>query len=224
MCGRFTLRSSQDEIAAALPGLVFERPCEPRYNIAPTQDIAAVLNDSTRRVCYIRWGLIPSWAKDPSIGNRMINARGETISEKPSFKRPLRLQRCLILADGFYEWKRVPGQKTKTPMYIRLKSGLPFAFAGLWDRWRDPDGAAVTTGTIITTTPNGLLAEIHNRMPVILAPDRYDLWLAQEEAPAERLLRCLRPYPAEEMEAHAVSPRVNKPVFDDPSCITPAPD
>jgi putative SOS response-associated peptidase YedK len=224
MCGRFTLTSSQEQIAAILPGLVLDEPPAPRYNIAPTQPIAAVLNDDSRRVTPVRWGLIPSWAKDPAIGGRMINARAETVHEKPSFKRPLRRQRCMILADGFYEWKAVAGQRAKTPMYIHLRDGRPFAFAGLWDRWRGPDGHPLTTATIITTTANALMETIHDRMPVVLDVSYYDTWLSPDEPPVETLLECLRPYPAEEMDAYAVSTKVNKPSHDAADCVAPAPD
>jgi putative SOS response-associated peptidase YedK len=166
--------------------------------------------------------LIPSWAKDASMGSRMINARAETVAERPSFKHPLRRQRCVIPADGFYEWKVVPGQRTKVPMYIRLKDGRPFVFAGLWDRWRDADGRAVTTATIITTTANDLMRTIHDRMPVILDVSRYGTWLASADPPVESLLDCLQPYRADEMEAYAVSTRVNKATHDAPDCVEPA--
>jgi len=181
-----------------------------------------VLNDGHRELSLVRWGLIPSWAKDPDIGQRMINARAESLAEKPSFRGPLRRKRCLILADGFYEWQTVPGATRKLPIYLRLKSRKVFAFAGLWDRWLDPDGVARTTCVIITTAPNALVAPIHDRMPVILPREHYHLWLEPAEQPPEKVLPCLKPYPADEMEAYAVAPLVNNPKVDDPKCVAPA--
>ena len=185
MCGRFILSKEIGEIIAdEAYAMDFER-IEPRYNIAPTQDIAVVLNDGKRALTLARWGLIPSWAKDPAIGNRMINARAESLAEKPSFRVPLRRKRCLIFADGFYEWQTEPGRKRKQPFYLRLKSHKPFAFAGLWDRWQDPAGTPLTSCTIITTGPNDLIAPIHDRMPVILPRDARAVCLAPEEQPPE---------------------------------------
>lgn len=219
MCGRFTLTSSEEQIAAVLPGLVFDVPIAPRYNIAPTQTIAAVLNDDPQRVQGVRWGLIPAWAKDAAIGNRMINARGESLHEKPSFKRPLKKQRCLILADGFFEWQAVPGEKRKQPLYIRRRDAAPFAFAGLWDRWKSPEGERLTTATIITTGANRLVAPIHDRMPAILTPEHVPIWLAGGERDIEPLQACLAPYPAELLELYPVSTRVNTPKHDDAACV-----
>jgi putative SOS response-associated peptidase YedK len=219
MCGRFTLTSSEEQIAAVLPGLVFDVPIAPRYNIAPTQTIAAVLNDDPQRVQGVRWGLIPAWAKDAAIGNRMINARGESLHEKPSFKRPLKKQRCLILADGFFEWQAVPGEKRKQPLYIRRRDAAPFAFAGLWDRWKSPEGERLTTATIITTAANRLVAPIHDRMPAILTPEHVPTWLAGGECDIEPLQACLAPYPAELLELYPVSTRVNTPKHDDAACV-----
>lgn len=220
MCGRFTLTTDQKKLIDFLPGLKFTEPSLPRY-IAPAQPVATVLNEDARRLTLSHWGLIPSWAKDRSIGNRMINARAETVQEKPSFRVPFRRMRCLILADGFYEWKREPGRRTKLPYYFRLKSGKPFAFAGLWDRWREPSGKDLTTCTIITTSANATVEPVHHRMPVILLSDHYEPWLAPEEQKIESLLACLKPYPAEEMESCVVSTRVNNPSIDEPSCIHP---
>ena len=221
MCGRFTLASEPSEVAEVLPGLTFERAIEPRYNIAPSQMVASVLNNADRVLTFVRWGLVPAWAKDPAIGNRMINARAETLVDKPSFRMPLRRQRCLILADGFYEWRRLPGQRARVPVYFRLTSRKPFAFAGLWDRWRDPTGGPLTTVTIITTTPNTLVAEVHNRMPAILRPEMHQRWLAREEQSPELLLPCLGPYPAQEMDCHPVSTLVNNPKIDEAKCVEP---
>jgi putative SOS response-associated peptidase YedK len=221
MCGRFTLFVDPKDLMELLPG--FEVPDEwlPRYNIAPSQPVAVAPNTGQQRIEFYRWGLIPSWAKDRAIGNRMINARAETLAEKPSFRTAYRRRRCLVLADGFYEWRKEPGQSTKTPMYIQQKSGKPFAFAGLWEIWRSPHDEEIRSCTIITTRPNELLADIHNRMPVILDPAGYELWLDPEEQGPERLDPWLRPYPASEMVAHPVSTLVNNPVNDLPVCIAP---
>ena len=153
----------------------------PRYNIAPSQPVAVIPNTGDNTLSMYKWGLIPSWSKDPAIGDRMINARSESLAEKPSFRNAYRRRRCLILADGFYEWKQNPGMKSKQPVYIRLKTELPFAFAGLWEIWNSPDGSEIRSCTIITTQPNSLLEPIHNRMPVILPPDAYNQWLAPED-------------------------------------------
>jgi len=168
-----------------------------------------------------RWGLIPSWSKDPSIGDRMINARAESLAEKPSFRNAFRRRRCLILADGFYEWKQVPESKTKQPFYIRMKDSLPFAFAGLWEIWVSPDGSEIRSCTIITAQPNELVATIHNRMPVILSEEAYDLWLAFGDKPVDQLEKLLVPYPDNEMQAFPVSPMVNSPQTDAPELIKP---
>jgi putative SOS response-associated peptidase YedK len=221
MCGRFTLFVDPKDLMQMFPG--FDVPAEwvPRYNIAPTQPVAVVANNGQSKIEFFQWGLIPSWAKDPKIGNRMINARAETLAEKPSFRSAYRRRRCLVLADGFYEWRKEPGRTTKTPMYIRLTSGDPFAFAGLWEAWRASDDRTILSCTIITTTPNKLVKEIHNRMPVILDPDAYDLWLDPAERQADQLDEWLRPYPAEQMLAYPVSTFVNSPANDTPACVAP---
>lgn len=234
MCGRFTLHHDLEEIeerfeAAPAPGLVAETG--PRYNIAPTQSVLAVTQDGrtgARLLDGLHWGLIPSWAKDPGIGTKMINARGETLAEKPSFRTALARRRCLIPADGFYEWQdalAVPGgpkKPPKTPMHLRLQDGGLFAFAGLWDEWRAPDGSPLRSCTIITTAPNAVAASVHDRMPVILAPEEEALWLDPSVSDAARLLPLLAPYPADLMEAYAVSRAVNASTFDDPQLIARA--
>ena len=165
--------------------------------------------------------MIPSWAKDPSIGNRLINARAETLTEKPSFRSAFRRRRCLVLADGFYEWRQIPGQKGKVPMYIQMKDRELFAFAGLWEHWNAPDGSHILSCTIITTSPNPLMEEIHNRMPVILPKEGYSLWLSPDEEDPQMLSELLRPYPHEEMMAYPVSTMVNSPANESPECIVP---
>jgi putative SOS response-associated peptidase YedK len=220
MCARFTLVTPAEELAEAfqleeIPSL------EPRYNIAPTQPIAAVRRDERRgkrEFTSLRWGLIPSWAKDLKIGARMINARAETLSEKPAFREAFRERRCLIPADGFYEWRRV-GSK-KQPFYFRLRGGKPFAFAGLWERW-EGQGAAVESCTLLTTDANDLLRPVHERMPVILDRKDYEMWLDSSVRGTERLQPLLKPYPQKEMDSYAVGLRVNSSKNDDPACIEP---
>jgi putative SOS response-associated peptidase YedK len=193
----------------------------PRYNIAPSQPIAVVPNTGENKLDFFIWGLIPSWAKDPKIGNRLINARSETLSEKPSFRSAYKRRRCLVLADGFYEWVKQPGQKAKSPFYIQLESKEPFAFAGLWETWYSPDGSELKTATIITTEPNDLVSRIHARMPVILPRETYDLWLDPEEKSRENFDHILKPYPSNEMIQFPVSRIVNSPANDSPECIKP---
>lgn len=220
MCGRFTLMADSETLRQAFE-VDSAPPLTPRYNIAPTQPVAAVIAaDDKRMLELFRWGLIPSWAKDPAIGNRMINARAETVAEKPAFRAALKRRRCLIPADGFYEWK-AEGRK-KTPMYIQLKDGDPFAFAGLWEAWQSPDGDLVKSCTLITTTPNPLMEKIHDRMPVILPPSAYEAWLGPGELPATKLQSLLKPFAASKMKAAAVSTLVNNPANDLPECIVPA--
>ena len=224
MCGRFTLTVDPADLQDAFPQFTFPEKYAPRYNISPTQPILAIPNDGKSNADFFVWGLIPSWAKDPSIGSKLINARSETLAEKPSFRGGFKYHRCLILADGFYEWKTQPGTKTKVPHFIRLKSGKPFAFAGLWDTWQSPDGGAVKSATIITTSPNRLMAPIHNRMPVILPPDAYAQWLDPAARPAESLQHLLAPYSTEDMTAHPVSTLVNSPANDRVECVIPVND
>ena len=226
MCGRFTQRYTWEEVQASL-NLIGPAPnLRPRYNVAPSQKVAAVRSsDDGRSLSMLRWGLIPSWAREPNIGYKLINARAETASSKPSFRAAWRARRCLIPADGFYEWTRRGGEKQ--PWLFGLKDGGPFAFAGLWEQWTVPEGAAYTgslaewapgeaieTCTILTTAANAAVARIHNRMPVILPPDAYEPWLSGEAVP-------LGPYPADAMTAHPVSTLVNKPANDDPRCVEP---
>jgi len=222
MCGRFTLTVDPARLQDAFADYTFPAKFAPRFNIVPSQPILAIPNDGKNAADFFVWGLIPSWAKDPSMGNRLINARGETIAEKPSFRGALKYKRCLILADGFYEWKSQPGTKAKVPHFIFLKSRRPFAFAGLWDEWLSPDGGSVRSATIITTEPNELMAAIHNRMPVILPPSAYAQWLDPAPQTPDRLLPLLQPFPAEEMSAHPVSTLVNSPSNDRAELVVPA--
>jgi len=221
MCGRFTLFVVGVDLAEVM-GLDAALALKPRYNIAPGQDVLAVRAGESdgRELCTLHWGLIPHWAKDRKIAYKLINARGETVHEKPSFREAFKHRRCLIPADGFYEWQ---GQgKHKQPYHIRLKGGGAFAFAGLWERWQPEDGEPVESCTIITTTPNALLTPIHDRMPVILPPQAYQTWLCAGPDRGEDLRALLAPYPDEAMEAVAVSSLVNKAAVDDPRCVEPA--
>ena len=215
MCGRYTLTTPISVLAEHLG--VAELPnFPPRYNIAPTQQAAVVRagpEEGRRQLVFLRWGLIPPWAKDPAIGNRMINARAEGIAEKPAFRRAWKEKRCLVPSDGFYEWLKEG--KQKQPYYIRRKDGKPFAFAGLWERWQGP-AEILDTFTIITTAPNELVAPIHNRMPVIIPEERYDRWLDPEKHGDPDLLV---PYPEEELTAYPVSTLVNSPAHDDARCV-----
>lgn len=218
MCGRFTLTHDINAVAKAFNVEVPESlRTGPRYNVAPTQDVVTVMSNGSAHLDVLRWGLIPSWAKEESIGSKMINARAETLAEKPSFKRLLRSRRCLVVADGFYEWKKEQGGKT--PMYITLKNAEPFAFAGLWDTWKNADGEPVRTCTIITTEPNELVSTIHNRMPAILSSAEIEEWLDPEQHDEHALLPLLKAYPAAEMTARAVSRLVNNPQYDSAELI-----
>jgi len=222
MCGRFTLTADPDELREVFSWITFpEKQFAPRYNIAPTQPIAVVTNTGENKLDFFTWGLIPFWAKDPSIGSRMINARSETLAEKPSFKNAFKRRRCLILADGFYEWQKIPGEKAKQPIYIRMKESEPFTFAGLWEDWHSTDGSQILSATIITTSPNKLIEPIHNRMPVILPESAYRQWLAPGEADPQKLGALLRPFDADRMEAYPVSQMVNNPRNEDPRLIQP---
>lgn len=222
MCGRFTLTAEISALQDSFPWLYIPPELSPRYNVAPSQPVAVAPNEGENRVDFFIWGLIPSWAKDPAIGNRMINARAETLAEKPTFRAPFRRRRCLILADGFFEWAARSDGKGKTPMYLRMADGKPFAFAGLWDLWHAPDGSEVRSCAIITTEPNELLQPIHNRMPVILPANAHRQWLTPGEANVTELQELLKPYPASEMVAYPVSRMVNDPKADRPEVILPA--
>ncbi len=223
MCGRFTLIAEADRLSKAFE-ISDTSNCqfEPRYNIAPTQMVATVLynSETEQRECRsLRWGLIPSWAKDKKMGARMINARAETLAEKPSFRSAFKRRRALVLADGFYEWKRL-GTK-KQPYYFQLEDKQPFAFAGLWEEWQSDDEEKITSCTIVTTDANELLQPIHNRMPVILLSKDYEKWLDPQLQKTDLLQEILQPYPSDRMSANVVSTEVNNPHHTSPECITP---
>jgi putative SOS response-associated peptidase YedK len=245
MCGRFTLRAPASTIAEAFQVLDVQ-PIEPRFNVAPTQQVAAIRlspESGRREFAWLKWGLVPSWAKDPAIGNRMINARAESVAEKPAFRGAFRHRRCLVVADGFYEWQRTGSRKQ--PYFIRLRDGQPFAFAGLWESWEGktvpgtvfapdlfstqelsaktvPGTVLLETCTLITTGPNELMEPIHDRMPAILPPADYERWLDPAIQEPGKLLPLLRPYSADAMLAVPVSARVNNPKNDDAQCVAPA--
>lgn len=221
MCGRFTLTVDPSQLQETFPWLEIQGDLIPRYNIAPSQPVAVVPNDGSRHLDFYIWGLIPSWAKDPKIGSRMINARAESLAEKPAFRGPFRYKRCLIFADGFFEWHQDPDTGVKIPFYIHLKSKKPFAFAGLWDHWLSSDGSEIKSCTIITTEANSLVAQLHNRMPAILQPDAYEIWLDPLMRDTSRLSMLLSPYPVDNLAAYPVSRAVNDPKFDSPECILP---
>jgi putative SOS response-associated peptidase YedK len=221
MCGRYELHTHPAALALAF-GLSALPPVKPRYNIAPMQDVPVIrrAKSGERELTFVRWGLVPRWAKDPSIGSRMINARAETLAEKPSFRTALRRHRCLIPADGFYEWKVIPGAG-KQPLHIGMKDAVPFALAGLTERWLSPEGEVLDTCTVITTSANALLAPLHDRMPVIVAPEEYARWL---DVAVEDVADLFAPYPPDAMTYYPVSTRVNAVRNDDASLIVAVPE
>lgn len=219
MCGRYTLTADGETVRTAygLDDAPFDY--RPRYNIAPQQDVLVVANGKHgRRAGIMRWGLVPQWADSPADGARMINARSETVQERSAFRDAFERRRCIIPADGFYEWKQTPSGKI--PMRITLGGEL-FAFAGLWEKWQRGDQPPLYTCTILTTSPAPSIADIHDRMPVMLRPEQYDLWL-QSDADPEELKALLRPYEGEDLQAYTVSTLVNKVENDGPECVQPA--
>jgi putative SOS response-associated peptidase YedK len=225
MCGRFTLRTPQSVLVTQF-ALDAEPTLFPRYNIAPSQPVAVVRASSQepagalRELVKLRWGLVPSWAQDPSIGNQLINARSETAAVKPAFRSAMRHRRCLIPADGFYEWKKIG--KQKQPYFIRRPDDKPFAFAGLWERWTDPEGRPLETCTILTTDANELLRPLHIRMPVIVEPADYTAWLDPSQTDPDRLRTLFASLTADQLVTSPVSTIVNSPANDDPRCLSPA--
>lgn len=220
MCGRISLSVPREVIEEEFELAELPPDYRPRYNIAPTQPVLAIVADQEggREAGYFRWGLVPFWAKDPSIGNRMINARAETVAEKPAFRNALARRRCLIPVDGFYEWQKREGGKA--PMRIRLASGRPFALAGLWEEWRPKQGAPLRSCTILTTGASPFMGPIHDRMPVLLSREARAAWLDPERA-AEEVQALLAAYPGSDLEAYEVSTLVNSPGNDIPECLDP---
>ena len=222
MCGRYRLSRRKQLVDEYFGTDSGEYDWNPRYNIAPTQPVATIRQDArepVRRFSTMRWGLIPSWSKDLGIGYKTINARAETVANTPSFREPFKSQRCLIPADGFYEWQR--NGKTKQPYCFEVNDGQLFAFAGLWDRWTNPEGGLIESCTILTTTPNSLLADIHDRMPVILRAENYDLWLDPAFRDTTSVSEMLKPFDAGLMRRYPVSTRVNQVQNDDSDCSKP---
>jgi putative SOS response-associated peptidase YedK len=218
MCGRFTLKTSRARIQEMLH-LQSMGLWDPRYNIAPSQQVLAVRivpDSGEREGTLLKWGLIPSWAKEPGIGNSLANARADTVAEKPAFRSAFKKRRCLVVADGFYEWGK--GDGGKIPYYFQLKDSDPFAFAGLWERW-DKGEEPIESCTLITTEANGVVGQVHDRMPVILMPENYDHWLDQGEQGSGEVKALLRPLPDDWMVTHPVSKMVNNPRYDRPECI-----
>ncbi|MGL5060740.1 MAG: SOS response-associated peptidase [Microcoleus sp.] len=219
MCGRFTLNTS-GQILAEFFKLAEIPDIKPRYNISPSQSIATVTvspEKMQRQFQFMRWGLIPSWAKDAKIGNQMINARSETVAEKPAFRSAIKHRRCLIIADGFYEWQQQG--KTKQPYYFQMADSKPFAFAGLWENWESPEGENIASCTIITTAANETVKPVHDRMPVIIPDSNWEQWLDPAIDKSQQVLPLLKAYDAAAMKASAVSAIVNNPKIESPECI-----
>jgi len=221
MCGRYTQTTDLETLQGRFGFVASGVTLEPRYNIAPTQEAPVVVREDTRILKMMKWGLVPYWAKDESIGYKMINARAETLTQKPSFKKPFKERRCLVLADGFYEWRKTEKKGFKVPMRFVLKGREPFSFAGLWDVWQKPDGEKLLSFTIITTEANDLMRPIHDRMPVILPKEDEDLWLDPDLKDVNKLVPLLTPYPSDTMDFYEVSTLVNSPENDIPECIEP---
>ena len=220
MCGRYTLVNPMAFVDAFGPALVRAPLQGPRYNVAPTQEVPVLFVQEAQRVLEVmRWGLIPPWAKDPAIGSRMINARAETAAQKPSFRSAFRSRRCLLAADGFYEWKKVGS--VKQPMYIRVDEGKPFALAGLYEIWSPDQTDRIVSCTILTSEANTLLKSIHPRMPVILPHEHHEAWLDSSLSDPAKLQPMLRPFDAARMDAYPVSKYVNSPGNDSPECVAP---
>jgi putative SOS response-associated peptidase YedK len=218
MCGRFTLQITKEMLEEIFGNLVVQ-DFKPRYNIAPTQQVVVIrtYQDESIHLDLLKWGLIPLWSKDPSIGSKMINARSETVDTKPSFRSAFKHRRCIIPASGFYEWQEVGGKKH--PLYVRLKDNNPMLFAGLWEHWKPEEGETIESCTILTTTTNELIQPLHDRMPVILDNKDKDLWLDPHVSDPEQLKSLFKPYPSEQMEIYPVSDIVNSPRNDTPECI-----
>ena len=224
MCGRFTLKAPLATLQKAFPQFSFAQASAtavPRFNVAPTQQVLGVANDSPAEAGFFRWGLIPSWAQDAKIASRLINARDDGVATKPAFRSAFKRRHCLIFADGFYEWETVGPKKTKLPLYFQVRGGAPFAFAGRWEVWTPPEGEPVRSCTLITTSANELLRPYHDRMPAILLGAELESWLNSAGQPPEEALRLIRPLPSEELTLTRVSTRVNSVAHEGPELLTP---
>jgi putative SOS response-associated peptidase YedK len=219
MCGRFTLHHSTEDVAERFAVEQLALGLTPAYNIAPSQPIATILQRQSRTLEKFKWGLVPAWAKDPAIGNRMINARAESASEKPAFRDAIRRRRCLVPASGYYEWRR--SGPVRVPMYVHMKDQRPFAMAGLWEEWAAPGGAILRSVAIVTTEPNPFAATIHHRMPAIIDVASEEAWLDPTIEDVARVTSFLKPYAGDDLQAHPVSTAVNKADCDEAACIEP---
>jgi putative SOS response-associated peptidase YedK len=225
MCGRYTLKTGAEELTSFLQATLAVDASglghSPRFNVAPTQSAPVVLNRAPPLPANLRWGLVPSWAESPAVGSRLINARAETLATSPAFRAALRRRRCLVLADGFFEWRRAG--RVREPIYLSLADGRPFALAGLWEYWRDSEGQGLSTFTIVTVAANAFVAPIHNRMPAILPPADWPQWLEPAEVAPDVVAPLCRPAPADWLRAWPVSPLVNSPRQDGPGCVEALP-
>jgi len=221
MCGRFALWSGREEIEAAFAVRLSAEP-QTGYNIAPSREVTAVRasREGNREAAFLRWGLVPSWAKAPDSGYRMINARADTVFQKPAYRTAIRRRRCLIPANAFFEWKRT--EKGKQPYLIQVGEGEVFGLAGLWEVWQNREtGETIESCAILTTRPNEAMQELHDRMPVIVSPESHSLWLDPRVGEPDRIAPLLEPYPAEEMRMHPIGREVNNPANDHPSVVRP---
>lgn len=223
MCGRFTLKSSKKVLEDEFPGIAFPDELPQRFNVAPTQLVLAATTDDPRHALPFRWGLIPFWAKDAKVGSKFINARAEGIAEKPAFRAAFRKRRGIVFADGFYEWQSLARSKKKQPLYFTLREGRPFALAALWEVWKPEGGEPVRSVTLITTDPNDVVRGVHDRMPVILPPEKIDAWLSPE-LPVDQAAALLAPIDPAGMSVRKVSPVVNSAGHEGPDCLAPAND
>jgi len=221
MCGRYTQTTELEILQNRFGFFASGITLKPRYNLSPGQEAPIVVREDAKILKMMRWGLVPYWAKEASIGYKMINARAETLTQKTSFKKSFKERRCLVLADGFYEWRKTERKGVKIPIRFVLKSREPFAFAGLWDVWQKPDGDKLLSFTIITTEANDLLRSVHDRMPVILHEKDEDKWLDTDLKDVNKLVPLLTPYPSNMVEGYEVSTLVNSPKNDTPECIKP---
>ena len=218
MCGRFVTVISYEELKQIFSLVETEARTEPRYNVAPTQYVSVVRSTGEHNVLSPKkWGLIPSWSKDSAVASHTINARCETVAEKPSFRHAIKYNRCIVPISGFYEWSHSGGKKI--PHYIYLSDLSPMSLAGIWEHWKSPEGLEIETFSILTTTSNSLIQPLHDRMPVLLQPSDYGLWLSKNMHDPHELTRLYQPYPADKMALHEVSNLVNNPRFDSPACI-----
>lgn len=221
MCARVTLRSNAEKIREEF-GISESQPSpdfRPSYNVSPGTEVLAVVRNGENRLALFRWGLVPSWARDPSIGNRLINARAETLARRPAYRDALLKRRCLVVVDGFYEWRKEGGRSI--PFFVHMTTNAPFGLAGLYEHWRSPEGRDVATCTVVTSRANQLLGAIHDRMPAIIAREERDAWLDPHTRDLAALGKLLQPFPPEKMEAYRVSAFVNSATHDSPECIRP---